>query len=173
MFPNLWLFLFHSCNIRVAQFWINHHKNWTVSERISAHCACVQFADSVTQQLFMWLDTTLDYPTHWEWRPPIFIPATVSSNWQHIYLHFHHKSVTLDVLCKQNVWKFGNHFHSKKVNFAPKIVIFNLCLCYQFEDSQIHWKKSHWAIATFICDKWGLICCSLYFYFLCYIIQNF
>ena len=41
--------------------------------------------------------------------------------------------------------------------FAPEIVIFNLCICCQFEDSQIILPKmipmSHRKFATFNCDK--------------------
>ena len=43
--------------------------------------------------------------THSERRPQIFIPkrkstSIVSSNWQHKFLYFHHKSVKLYVLCR-------------------------------------------------------------------------
>ena len=41
----------------------------------------------------------------------------------------------LDVLGRQNeIWTFGNPFQSKSCQFAPRIVIFNLCICCQFED---------------------------------------
>ena len=51
---------------------------------------------------------------------------------------FINKSIKLDVLCRQNkIWTFGNPFQSKSCQFAPTIVIFNLCICCQFEDSQI------------------------------------
>ena len=63
----------------------------------------------------------------------------------------------------------------KSCQFAPRIVIFNLCICCQFEDSQIMSPKIIlWAIATFNCtDKWGLTFCSLFFSFFWYIIQKF
>ena len=42
------------------------------------------------------------------------------------------------VLGRQNkIWTFGNPFQSKSCQFAPRIVIFNLCICCQFEDLQI------------------------------------
>ena len=53
--------------------------------------------------------------------PKIFIPkrkwtSIVSSNWQQKFLYFHHKSVKLDVLGRQNkIWTFGNPFQSKKL----------------------------------------------------------
>ena len=80
---------------------------------------------------------------HSERRPQIFIPkrkstSIVSSNWQQKFLYFHYKSVKLGVLRRQNkIWTFGNPFHLKSCQFAPKVVIFNLCICCQFEDSQI------------------------------------
>ena len=56
----------------------------------------------------------------------------------------------------------------KSCQFAPKIVIFNLCICCQFEDSQIISPKISpmSQIATFNCDKWGLIFLQYIFLFL-------
>ena len=65
--------------------------------------------------------------THSERRPQIFFPkrkqtsiqTIVSSNWQQKCLYFHHKSVKLDVLCRQNkIWTFGNLFQSKKLQIC-------------------------------------------------------
>ena len=51
--------------------------------------------------------------------------------------YIHYESVKLDVLCRQNkIWTFDHPFRSS-CQFAPRIVIFNLCICCQFEDSQI------------------------------------
>ena len=62
----------------------------------------------------------------------------------------------------------------KSCQFAPRIVIFNLCICCQFEYSQIISPKiiptSHHNI---YCDKWGPFFCRNIFSFLWYIIQNF
>ena len=60
-------------------------------------------------------------------------------NWQHKFLHFHYKSVKLDVLCRQNkIWTFGNPFQSKKLPICTwNSDLHNLCICCQFEDSQI------------------------------------
>ena len=80
------------------------------------------------------------------------------------------------LLCRQDkIWTFGNPFQSKKLPICTRIVIFNLCICCQFEDSQIISPKIKflWAIATFNYDKWGLIFCSIFFSFFWYIIQNF
>ena len=74
----------------------------------------------------------------------IFIPkrkstSIVSSNWQHKFLYFHYKSVELDVYSVDKI-KYEHLailFNLKSCQFAPKIVIFNLCICCQFEDSQI------------------------------------
>ena len=42
----------------------------------------------------------------------------------------------------------------KSCQFAPRIVIFDLCICCQFDDFQIISPKIIlWAIATFNCDK--------------------
>ena len=42
------------------------------------------------------------------------------------------------LLCRQDkIWTFGNPFQSKKLPICTRIVIFNLCICCQFEDSQI------------------------------------
>ena len=76
--------------------------------------------------------------------PNIFIlkrkkPLFLSSNWQHNFFYFHYKSVKLDVLCRQN--KIYEHLailsNLKSCQFAPRIAIFNFCICCQFEDSQI------------------------------------
>ena len=75
--------------------------------------------------------------------PKIFIfkrkkPLISSSNWQHKFLYFHYKSVKLDVLCRP---KKNEHLATlsdlKSCQFAPRIVIFNLCICCKFEDLQI------------------------------------
>ena len=60
----------------------------------------------------------------------------VSSNWQHKFLYY--KSVKLDVLYKQIEYEHSAILSNlKSCQFAPKIVVFNLCICCQFEDSQI------------------------------------
>ena len=52
---------------------------------------------------------------------------------------FNYKSVKLDVLCIQNeiwdIWLVLSNL--KSCQFAPRLVIFNLCICCQLEDSQI------------------------------------
>ena len=81
--------------------------------------------------------------THSERRPQIFIPKRkstfiVSSNWQHKFLYFHYKSVKLNVLCRQIKYEhLAILSNLKSCQFAPKIVIFILCICCQLEDSQI------------------------------------
>ena len=65
-------------------------------------------------------------------------PSIVSSNWQQKFLYFHYKSVKFDVLGRQNkIWTFGNPFHLKSCQFAPRIVIFNLCYVVNLKDLQI------------------------------------
>ena len=53
-------------------------------------------------------------------------------------------------------------YNLKSCQFAPRIAIFNLCICCQFEDSQIIMLKiipmSHLNI---YCDKLGLIFCRI------------
>ena len=78
--------------------------------------------------------------THSEWRPQNIYPkrkwtSIVSSNWQQKFLYFHYKSVKLDVLGRQN--KMAILSNLKSCQFAHRIVIFNLCICCQFEDLQI------------------------------------
>ena len=76
--------------------------------------------------------------------PKIVIPkrkwtSIASSNWQQKFLYFHYKSVKLDVLGRQNNEHLAILFNLKSCQFAPtcRIVIFNLCICCQFEDLQI------------------------------------
>ena len=53
-------------------------------------------------------------------------------------LYFHYKSVKLDVLCRHNKYKHLTILSNlKSCQFAPRIMIFHLCICCQFEDSQI------------------------------------
>ena len=58
--------------------------------------------------------------------------------WQHTFLYFHYKSVNLmfcvDKIKYEHLAILSN---LKSCQFAPRIVIFNLCICCQFEDSQI------------------------------------
>ena len=64
----------------------------------------------------------------------------------------------------------------KSCQFEPKIVIFNLCICCQFEDLQIILPEiipiRLWAI-TFNCNKWGLFFCIKFFSSFWYLIKKF
>ena len=54
-------------------------------------------------------------------------------------MYFYYKTVKFDVLGRQN--KKYEHLailsNLESCQFAPRIVIFKLCICCQFEDSQI------------------------------------
>ena len=61
----------------------------------------------------------------------------------------------------------------KSCQFAPRIVIFNLCNCCQLEDLYIISPKIISMSHHNNCDKWGLIFGRKFFSFFWYIIQNF
>ena len=61
---------------------------------------------------------------------PLLYRAIVSSSWQHKFLYFHYKSVKLDVLYLDKI-KYEHLAilsNLKNCQFAPRIVIFNLCI---------------------------------------------
>ena len=82
-----------------------------------------------------------------EENPP---PPPLLSNWQHIFLYFHYKSVKL-MFCLDistfglwpilsnlkrhiNIWALAILSNLKSRQFGPRIAIFNLSMCCQFED---------------------------------------
>ena len=75
--------------------------------------------------------------------PKIFIfkrkKLYLSSNWQHNFFYFHYKSVKLHVLYLDKIKyeQLAVLSDLKNCQFAPRIAIFNLCICCQFEDTQI------------------------------------
>ena len=97
----------------------------------------------VTQS--MWIQIMITSLTHSERRPQNIYSQEEMNLYCIIkleteFLYFRYKSVKLDVLGRQHkIWTFDNPFQSKKKRsqFAPRRVIFNLCICCQFEDLQI------------------------------------
>ena len=65
--------------------------------------------------------------------------STVSSSWQQKFLYFHYKSVKTWMFCVDKI-KYEHLAilsNLKSCQFAPRIVIFNLWICCQFEDLKI------------------------------------
>ena len=83
-----------------------------------------------------------DLLTHSERRPPniysqeelhLFCVIKLAT-----YFFFYYKSIKLDVLGRQNKYEhLAILSNLKSCQFAPRIVIFNPCICCQFEDSHI------------------------------------